>query len=118
MAEHAYLKVIHLIAEIISYFTRTWEFFIVIFLTIRFLKCDHHFKDGYYIILNIGYIFDLIKFANQLYVSDDGAYLMRMVIHGWYSTYFLTLWNVILCCNRCTALSFPRLHPRVSFLSG
>uniref|UniRef100_A0A914PMA8 Uncharacterized protein n=1 Tax=Panagrolaimus davidi TaxID=227884 RepID=A0A914PMA8_9BILA len=112
MAEVVWLQILHLIAEIISYFTRSLELLIVIFLTIKLFKCDSHFKDAYYVILNIGYIFDLIKFINQI-IHDKDTYLMRMVIHGWYSTYFLTLWNAILCCNRCTALAFPKAHKKV-----
>lgn len=112
-------EIIKISSSIVQCSSQGLECLLVIFLTSQYLKKKSNFKSSYFVILNIGYIFDVILFITWLlsftpFISFNSTfYSFFMSMQEWYIMFFITIWNVILCLNRCTALIFYFKYDKV-----
>ena len=97
-----------------AYICRIMELSIIIFFTTQYFKAKSTYKSAYYVILNIGYLEDFIVFLNAIVPINSELFSFTNIIHIWHNTYFMVIWNAVLCMNRCTALTFPLKHDKVS----
>lgn len=104
-----------LTSNILSCISRGLGFTIIIFLTTQYFKPKSNHRSAYYVILNIGYAMDFILFLNWVIPLPTDVYMFTLVTLEWYTVYFTTIWNVVLCLNRCTALAFLIKYDRVSY---
>ena len=108
------IAAIKLGSNIFSCTSRALETLIVIFLCAQYFKTKSNYKSAYFVILNLGYMADLVLFINWVIPLNINVYYFTLVVFEWYITYFITIWNVILCINRCTALVFIVKYEKVS----
>lgn len=113
----AAFEVLKYVNHTLSCSSRFLEFLLVVFLVTQYFKPNSKFKSAYFLILLIGYFTDLLMFVHWIwsviFPIEQQFYLYTIVFHEWHNTYFLSIWNAVLCCNRCTALAFPIKHEKV-----
>lgn len=111
----ALVEATKIISNIFSCISRGIMATVIIFLTIQYFKKSSKHKSAYYVILNVGYIIDIILFINWLIPFSTNTYFFTLITFEWYTIYFATIWNVVLCLNRCTALVFLVRYEKVSY---
>ena len=112
------LEIFKYASNIISFLTRVPELAIAIFLTSQLVKPNSNYKSAYFVILNIGYIEDLINFLIWCLQwcpwLGTAQWNITSILFQWHNIFFIIVWNAILVFNRCTALAFSLKHERVS----
>ena len=97
-----------------------FDLMVVIFLCREWTKPKSIFSSSYFIILNYGYMIDVVFTVFWIYghinnYSPTDPLTPAVIITQWFAQLDLGLWNAILGFNRCTALAFPTAHKKVGF---